>query len=69
MLNMKAIRVLTALIGLTVASVNGHEVTRYRTPVKNLYMCGSATHPGGGIMGGPGRLAALEMLKDMGVRS
>lgn len=33
MLNMKAIRVLTALIGLTVASVNGHEVTRYRTPV------------------------------------
>jgi phytoene dehydrogenase-like protein len=42
---------------------------RYRTPIKNLYMCGSATHPGGGIMGGPGRLAALEMLKDMGVRS
>jgi phytoene dehydrogenase-like protein len=27
-------------------------------------MCGSATHPGGGIMGAPGRLAALEMLKD-----
>jgi phytoene dehydrogenase-like protein len=42
---------------------------RYRTPIENLYMCGSATHPGGGIMGGPGRLAALEMLKDMGVRS
>ncbi len=40
---------------------------RFRTPIKNLYMCGSATHPGGGIMGGPGRLAALEMLKDMGV--
>jgi phytoene dehydrogenase-like protein len=39
---------------------------RFRTPIKNLYMCGSATHPGGGIMGGPGRLAALEMLKDMG---
>jgi phytoene dehydrogenase-like protein len=37
---------------------------RYRTPVKNLYMCGSATHPGGGIMGAPGRLSALEMLKD-----
>src|SRR4029077_19370838 len=35
-----------------------------RTPIKNLYMCGSATHPGGGIMGGPGRLAALEILKD-----
>jgi phytoene dehydrogenase-like protein len=26
-------------------------------------MCGSATHPGGGIMGAPGRLAALEILK------
>ncbi len=37
---------------------------RFRTPVKNLYMCGSATHPGGGIMGAPGRLAALEVLKD-----
>jgi phytoene dehydrogenase-like protein len=37
---------------------------RYRTPVRNLYMCGSATHPGGGIMGAPGRLAALEILKD-----
>jgi phytoene dehydrogenase-like protein len=37
---------------------------RFRTPIKNLYMCGSATHPGGGIMGAPGRLAALEMLKD-----
>ncbi len=41
---------------------------RYRTPIRNLYMCGSATHPGGGIMGAPGRLAALEMLKDMGAR-
>jgi len=39
---------------------------RYRTPVANLYMCGSATHPGGGIMGAPGRLAALEILKDLG---
>jgi phytoene dehydrogenase-like protein len=29
-------------------------------------MCGSATHPGGGIMGAPGRLAALEILKDKG---
>ena len=36
----------------------------YRTPIKNLYMCGSATHPGGGIMGAPGRLAAMEILKD-----
>ena len=36
---------------------------QFRTPIKNLYMCGSATHPGGGIMGAPGRLAALEILK------
>jgi phytoene dehydrogenase-like protein len=37
---------------------------RYRTPVRALYLCGSAAHPGGGIMGAPGRLAALEILKD-----
>jgi len=37
---------------------------RYRTPIKNLYMCGSATHPGGGIMGAPGQLAAMEILKE-----
>jgi phytoene dehydrogenase-like protein len=37
---------------------------QYRTPIKNLYMCGSATHPGGGIMGAPGRIAALEILSD-----
>jgi phytoene dehydrogenase-like protein len=37
---------------------------QFRTPIKNLYLCGSATHPGGGIMGAPGRLAALEILKD-----
>jgi phytoene dehydrogenase-like protein len=41
---------------------------RYKTPIRNLYMCGSATHPGGGIMGAPGRLAALEILKDKGTR-
>jgi phytoene dehydrogenase-like protein len=37
---------------------------QFRTPIRNLYMCGSAAHPGGGIMGAPGRLAALEILKD-----
>jgi phytoene dehydrogenase-like protein len=37
---------------------------KYRTPIKNLYLCGSATHPGGGIMGAPGRLAAMQILKD-----
>jgi phytoene dehydrogenase-like protein len=36
---------------------------QYRTPVRNLYMCGSATHPGGGIMGAPGRNAAVRILE------
>lgn len=38
---------------------------KYRTPIKGYWQCGSGTHPGGGIMGAPGRLAALEMLKEM----
>jgi len=37
---------------------------QYKTPIRNLYMCGSATHPGGGIMGAPGRNAALRILKE-----
>jgi len=37
---------------------------KYRTPIKNLYMCGACTHPGGGVMAASGRLAALEILKD-----
>jgi phytoene dehydrogenase-like protein len=37
---------------------------QYRSPIRNLYMCGSATHPGGGIMGASGRNAAMEILKD-----
>src|SRR4029078_5585815 len=37
---------------------------RFRTPIKDLWLCGSAAHPGGGIMGAPGRLAALEVLRD-----
>ncbi len=36
----------------------------YRTPIKGLYLCGSATHPGGGVTGIPGHNAAREMLKD-----
>jgi len=35
---------------------------QYSTPIRNLWMCGSATHPGGGIMGAPGRNAALRIL-------
>jgi phytoene dehydrogenase-like protein len=35
---------------------------RYRTPVDGLWLCGSSTHPGGGIMGANGRLAAREVV-------
>jgi phytoene dehydrogenase-like protein len=37
---------------------------QYRTPIRNLYICGSCTHPGGGIMGAPGRNAARKILRD-----
>ncbi|MGH7772894.1 MAG: phytoene desaturase family protein [Candidatus Binatia bacterium] len=37
---------------------------RYRTPIKNLYLCGSGTHPGGGVSGIPGYNAARQILKD-----
>src|ERR1041384_7924738 len=37
---------------------------RYRTPIDALYMCGSGTHPGGGVMGAPGYNAAREILAD-----
>jgi phytoene dehydrogenase-like protein len=36
---------------------------KYRTPVRGLWQCGSGTHPGGGIMGAGGRLAAMEILR------
>jgi phytoene dehydrogenase-like protein len=36
---------------------------RYRTPVRDLWLCGSSTHPGGGIMGAPGRIAAWELIR------
>lgn len=35
---------------------------RYKTPVRNLWLCGSGAHPGGGVMGAPGQLAAAAML-------
>jgi len=41
---------------------------QYRSPLKSLYMCGSSTHPGGGVMGAPGANAAREMLRDLGRR-
>ncbi len=40
------------------------EWAKYRTPIKQYYQCGAGTHPGGGIMGASGRLAALTILKD-----
>ncbi|HEY6101457.1 MAG TPA: NAD(P)/FAD-dependent oxidoreductase, partial [Anaeromyxobacter sp.] len=36
----------------------------YRTPIANLYLCGAAAHPGGGVMGACGYNAAREMLRD-----
>lgn len=38
---------------------------RYRTPVKNLYLCGSGTHPGNGLTGASGRNAAREIIADL----
>jgi phytoene dehydrogenase-like protein len=38
---------------------------RYRTPISNLYLCGSGTHPGAGLTGGSGANAAREILKDL----
>jgi phytoene dehydrogenase-like protein len=35
----------------------------YKTPIQNLFLCGSGTHPGGGVMGAPGHNAAMAMLK------
>jgi phytoene dehydrogenase-like protein len=36
----------------------------YRTPIRGLYLCGSAAHPGGGVMGACGYNAAREILRD-----
>ncbi|MBC7140877.1 MAG: NAD(P)/FAD-dependent oxidoreductase [Rhodobacteraceae bacterium] len=41
---------------------------QYRSPIRGLYMCGSSTHPGGGVMGAPGANAAREVLSDLGRR-
>ena len=38
---------------------------QYRGPAKGLYMCGSSTHPGGGVMAAPGANAAREILRDL----
>lgn len=41
---------------------------QYRSPIKGLYICGSSTHPGGGVMGAPGANAAREILKDLRIK-
>ena len=38
--------------------------SQYRTPIEGYYQCGSGTHPGGCVMGAPGKLAAGQILKD-----
>ena len=43
--------------------------TGYRTPVENLYLCGSGTWPGGAVFGAPGRNCALEVLTDLEARA
>jgi phytoene dehydrogenase-like protein len=39
---------------------------QYRAPVRGMYMCGSSTHPGGGVMGAPGANSAAAILRDLG---
>jgi phytoene dehydrogenase-like protein len=38
---------------------------RYRTPIENLYLCGSGAHPGGGVTGAPGHNAARRVISDL----
>jgi phytoene dehydrogenase-like protein len=72
-------RELEAEVGLTEGNIFQGELTfdqlffnrpfpgyaQYRGPVRGLYMCGSATHPGGGVMAAPGANAAREILHDL----
>ncbi|TGT35738.1 NAD(P)/FAD-dependent oxidoreductase [Mesorhizobium sp. M8A.F.Ca.ET.165.01.1.1] len=72
-------REIEAEVGLTEGNIFQGELTfdqilfnrpipgyaQYRAPISGLYMCGSSTHPGGGVMGAPGRNAAKEILSDL----
>ena len=72
-------RELEAEVGLTEGNIFQGELTfdqllfnrpvpgyaQYRSPIKDLWICGSSTHPGGGVMGAPGRNAAAEILRDI----
>ncbi len=71
-------RELEAEVGLTEGNIFQGELTfdqllfnrpvpgyaDYRSPIRDLWICGSSTHPGGGVMGAPGRNAAAEILRD-----
>jgi len=71
-------RELEAEVGLTEGNIFQGELTfdqllfnrpvpgyaQYRAPIRDLWICGSSTHPGGGVMGAPGRNAAAEILRD-----
>ena len=50
-------------------SILGHRPvdgwSSYRTPIRGLYLCGSATHPGGAVSGAPGHNAAAEAIRDL----
>ena len=66
-------------VGLTEGTISQGELTfdqllfnrpfpgyaQYRGPVEGMYMCGSGTHPGGGVMAAPGANAAREILADL----
>lgn len=39
--------------------------SNYRTPLEGLYLCGSGAHPGGGVMGAPGRNSASVVIDDL----
>ena len=39
--------------------------SQYRTPIDGYYQCGSGTHPGGCVIGSPGKLASQRILKDL----
>jgi len=41
------------------------KAAQYRTPVQNLYLCGSGAHPGGGVTGAPGHNAARRVIADL----
>ncbi|MBL8789415.1 MAG: NAD(P)/FAD-dependent oxidoreductase [Rhizobiales bacterium] len=72
-------RELEAEVGLTEGNIFQGELTfdqllfnrpvpgyaQYRSPIDGLWMCGSSTHPGGGVMGAPGRNAAAEILRSL----